>query len=62
MEDILAIVEENYELRQPITDGPLESAALTAVSETAAIRRASSRCSRLLGAKPPSNAKEALIG
>jgi hypothetical protein len=35
---------------------------LTAVSETAAIRRASSRCSRLLGAKPPSNAKEALIG
>src|SRR5208282_6015573 len=44
------------EPRPTITDGPLESAVLTAVSETAAIRRASSMCSRLVGGKPPSKA------
>ena len=46
---------KNCEPRPTITDGPLESAVLTAVSETAAMRRASSKCSRLVGGKPPSN-------
>src|SRR6202453_815981 len=52
----LRLRRKNCEPRPTITDGPLESARLTAVSETAAIRRASSKCSRLVGGKPPSNA------
>jgi hypothetical protein len=51
MEDILAIVEENYELRQPITDGPLESAALTAVLKQ---RRSAARRADAAGCWAPS--------
>jgi hypothetical protein len=51
MEDILAIAQENCAPRPTITDGLPEKAELTALFETWAIPRASSRRKRLVGAR-----------